>query len=99
MVFGDQRANRALSEAHVNAFSEWLGYSLEQQKADLDLYLSSLSTNKRTIVGTWLRLTPYKNLLPTLVREMERDLYLTDLAVLLTLLKNEYGVASPSPAA
>jgi hypothetical protein len=97
MVFGDKEASRALQEAHENAFAEWLNYSLEQQKADLDLYLSSLSTNKRTIVETWLKLTPYHNLVPTIVMEMERDLYLADLRALLYLLRNEYGVSSPSP--
>jgi hypothetical protein len=99
MVFGDRDASRALQEAHENAFAEWLGYTLEQQKADLDLYLSSLSTNKRTIVETWLKLTPYQNLVPAIVMEMERELYVADLRALLDLLRNEYGVASPSPIA
>lgn len=99
MVFGDHEASRALQEAHENAFAEWLGYTLEQQKADLDLYLSSLDTNKRTIVETWLKLTPYQNLVPSIVMEMERELYVADLRALLDLLRNEYGVASPSPIA
>ena len=99
MVFGDHDASRALQEAHENAFAEWLGYTLEQQKADLDLYLSSLDENKRTIVETWLKLTPYQNLVPTVVMEMERELYVADLRALLDLLRNEYGVASRSPVA
>ena len=94
LVFGDEKASQTLAEAHANAFTEWLGYTLEQQKADLDLYLSSVSINKRTIVETWLRLNPYENLLPTTIAEMERELYLTDLRVLLDLLRNEYGVSS-----
>ncbi len=97
LVFGDRQASLALQEAHENAFAEWLGYTLEQQKADLDLYLSSLSTNKRTIIETWLKLTPYHNLVPTIAMEMERQLYLADLRALLDLLRNEYGVASVSP--
>lgn len=97
MVFGDDEANRALQEAHENAFAEWLGYSLEQQKADLDLYLSSLDESKRTVVETWLKLTHYQNLIPTIVMEMQRELYVADLHALLALLRNEYGVASPSP--
>lgn len=99
MVFGEEQANRSLQEAHQNAFAEWLNYSLEQQKADLDLYLSSLSTNKRTIVETWLKLTPYQNVVPTMVMDMERDLYVADLRALLNLLRNEYGVASPTQVA
>ena len=57
--------------------------------------MSSLQADKRTIVATWIRLTPYKNLMPTAVRDPERRLYLSDLETLLDLLKNEHDVATP----
>jgi hypothetical protein len=72
---------------------------LEQQKADLDLYLSGLGSNRRTILDTWIRLTPYRGLIPSVVRDVERRLYLADLETILELLKNEYGVASLDPDA
>src|SRR5215212_8858670 len=34
---GDEAADAALRQSHWQCFSEWLGFSLEEQKADLDL--------------------------------------------------------------
>lgn len=98
-VFGESEANRVLRESHHQAFSSWLCLTLEQQKADLDLYLSGLSGNRATILDTWIRLQPYRNLIPSTAREVERELYMADLDAILGLLKNEYGVASPDPDA
>jgi hypothetical protein len=98
-VFGDEEANRVLSESHEQSFGSWICLTLEQQKADLDLYLSGLSGNRRTILDTWIRLQPYRSLVPSTTREVERELYMADLGAILGLLKNEYGVASPDPDA
>jgi len=94
-IFGEMEADRALRDSHVHTFEDWLCFGLERQKADLDLYLSSFEPDKRTILETWIRLTPYRNLVPSTVRDVERRLYLSDLEALLDLLKNEYSVVSP----
>lgn len=99
LVFGEQESDRTLRQSHSQAFAEWLSFNLEQQKADLDLYLSTLGANKRTIIDAWLRLSPYRHLIPDTARQPERQLYLSDLETLLGLLKNEYGVFSPDPDA
>ncbi len=98
MVFGEAEANQALRESHEKAFAEWLMYGLEQQKADLDLYLSTLDTPKRLLLESWQRLTPYQNLVPSRAESAQRSLYLSDLETLLRLLRNEYG-AAPHPTA
>lgn len=98
-VFGFEEADRALRQSHLDAFAEWLSYTLEQQKADLGLYLAGLDGNRRVILDTWIRTAPYRNLVPATAREVERRLYLADLETILELLKNEYGVASPDPDA
>lgn len=98
-MFGEIETDRTLRESHEQTFSIWLGFDLERQKEDLDLYLSSLQADKRTIVVTWIRLTPYRNLMPTAVRDPERRLYLSDLETLLELLKNEHDVVAPDPDA
>jgi hypothetical protein len=87
-VFGDDEADQSLRESHGRTFADWLCFGLELQKADLDLYLSSFEPDKRTILETWIRLAPYRNLVPASAREVERRLYLTDLEALLDLLKN-----------
>jgi len=98
-IFGRELAEQTLRMSHRKAFAEWLCFTLEEQKADLDLYLSALSVDKKTIVEAWLRLAPYRNLVPSTVRQAERELYLSDLETLLTLLKNEYGASAPDPDA
>jgi hypothetical protein len=98
-VFSDAEADRVLRQSHEQTFAQWLCFNLEQQKADLDLYLAGLTGNRRTILDAWIRLTPYRGLIPSVVREVERRLYLSDLETILELLKNEYGVASPDPDA
>jgi len=99
LVFGEEEANKALKNSHASVFAEWLSFNIEQQKADLDLYISGLYEDKRVVVDTWLRLAPYKNLLPTSVRGVDRRLYLSDLTALLEMFKAAYGVASPDPDA
>ena len=99
LMFSEEESDRTLRRSHALTFAQWLRCSLEQQKADLDLYLSGLDSDKKTVVEAWLRLTPYRHLVPGTVRKAERELYLSDLETLLTLLKNEYGVSSPDPDA
>jgi len=95
LIFGEEDANKALKKSHSQLFAEWLGFRVEQQKADLDLYISGLSEDKRTVVETWLKLAPYRNLIPTTVRGVERRLYISDLTALMELLRNEYAVGDP----
>lgn len=99
LVFGEDEANKALKNSHNAVFGEWLSFNIEQQKADLDLYLSGLFEDRRVVVETWIRLTPYRNLLPTGVRATEKRLYLADFAALLDLLKAATAVGDPDPDA
>ena len=92
---GEGVAEEALRESHGQCFSEWLNFSLEQQKADLDLYLSSISADKKTILETWIRTKPYRNLVPAKAMEVERKLYNSDVETLIELLMAVHGVASP----
>ncbi len=89
-VYGALESDQALRDSHVQVFAEWLSYSLEQQRADFELYLQSLDTPRRTLLQTWQRLTPYRNLIPTSALEPERKLYLLDIETILEMLRNEY---------
>ena len=99
LVFGEDEANSALRDSHSAMFAEWLTFDIEQQKADLDLYLAGLFEDKRLVVQTWIRLAPYQNLIPASVRSVERRLYINDLAALMELFRNAYAVAAPDPDA
>jgi len=89
-VYGVLEADQALRESHIQVFAEWLSYSLEHQRADFELYLQSLNTPRRTLLQTWQRLTPYRNLIPASALEPERKLYLLDIETILEMLRNEY---------
>ena len=91
-LFGSEEANRAMGDSHAELFAEWLCFDLQQQKEDLGTYLSEIEGPRRTVLKTWLQLEPYRNCMPASAREVERVLFLTDLEMLLALLRNEHGV-------
>ncbi len=95
LVFGEDEANRALRKSHNHAFAEWLAFGIEQQKADLDLYISGLFQSKKSVLEAWITLAPYRYLIPNSAKSVERRLYLTDLQALLELLRNEFGAGVP----
>lgn len=95
LMFGEDDARRALRKSHARAFAEWLGFNLEQQKADLDLYLSTVAADKPSIVKNWLTVAAYKTFVPNSATTVEKRLYIADIEALIALLKNEHGAASP----
>jgi hypothetical protein len=94
-MFGSLEASRALKKSHREAFSEWLSYNMEEQKADLELYLSEQHEDKRTILKTWEKLEPYRNVLPSSVKDVEKKLYLSDLRAILNVLRNASDADDP----
>jgi len=94
-MFGSLEATRALKKSHREAFSEWLSYDVEEQKADLELYLSEQPEDRRTILKTWEKLEPYRNVLPSSAKDVEKKLYLADLRAILKLLRNASGAGDP----
>ena len=84
-LMGPEDSDRALSRSHNQLFSEWLAYSLAEQKADLDEYLST--------AGGPRYFRHYHNLIPHTARDVERQLYLTDLETLMELLRYEHADA------
>ena len=97
LVFGPDDASRALKKSHKLAFAEWLKFDIEQQKADLELYLSDLLEDKKTVLRAWTKFAPYKNILPSSARAVERRLYLAELKAILDLLRAASGVDDPDP--
>jgi hypothetical protein len=97
MKFGDEESHLALLQSHNETFAAWLGCSLEQQKADLDLYLAAVTPDRAAVVDAWLRLGPYRNVVPAAARESERQLFAADFQALLEVLRTEYGLKSHDP--
>jgi hypothetical protein len=82
-TLGAEDADRALCNIHHQVFSKWIGFNLAEQKADLDLYVRQ-SGGKEILYQ-------YVNLAPRTAREVERQLYLTDLETLIELMRYETG--------
>jgi hypothetical protein len=86
---GREESDRTLSHCHHQVFSQWIGFTLAEQKADLDEYLAS---SKQVVDLVFCR-----SLIPQTAHEVERLLYLTDLETLLELLRLERGGAIGNP--
>jgi hypothetical protein len=99
-MMGDEITDRTLRHSHHEIFSEWLGLSLAEQKADLDEYLSSTHSplDNKPLYNS-LEILPYRALVPASAHQVERQLYLTDLETLLELLRFERGGALAIPEA
>lgn len=89
-------ASRNMKKIHENLFREWVGFSLEKKKADIELYISGIvDVDRAELIDAWLRLTPYMNLVPASIPGPERHKHISDFEAILGLMKNVYGVASP----
>ena len=90
-LVGGEITDRTLCHSHHEIFSVWLGFSLAEQKADLDEYLMATRAP--------LNLVPYRGIAPATAHRVERQLYLTDLETLLELLRFEHDGAYSVPEA
>jgi hypothetical protein len=102
---GETEVDRILRRSHMNVFQDWLCCGLERQKEELESYFSELSSDnspekggdQREIIANWLTMEPWNNWVPGESRDVERKLFSADLAVVLELLRVEFGVASRDP--
>jgi hypothetical protein len=90
-LIGAEDTDRSLCSSHHQVFQQWLGFSLADQRADLDDYLKPGDAPRYAL--------PYRKLVPSTARDVERQLYLADLETLLELLKFEQGGAFSIPEA
>jgi hypothetical protein len=89
-------ANQGLKRYHEAIFRKWVGCPLETKKADIELYIAAIDqVDQAELIDAWLRLTPYKNLVPASIQGPEREKHVSDCEAILGLLKNVYGVAYP----
>ena len=94
---GAAEADRLIRRSHLDLFQQWLCFSLERQKGELESYFSSLEGDRREILSNWLVLGPYAAWVPAESRDVERTLFYSDLETVLELIRTESGVASRDP--
>jgi hypothetical protein len=90
-MLGSGETDRILCRSHHQVFSEWLGFSLAEQKSDLDEYLREPGNSRYAV--------HYRNLAPPTAHDVERQLYFTDLETLMGLLEVEQAAVLKARAA
>ena len=97
--FGAELSEVTLRRSHEEFFADWIGFSLETQKRELEDYLAGRDESVPEILSSWLRVRPFGTWVPASARRAERQLFLTDLDVILELVRRERGVGAPDPDA
>lgn len=85
----EDEADRALRNSHQQVFQQWISSGLADQKADLEEYLNEMGGPRYAL--------PYRDLAPVTARDVERQLYITDLETLLELLRFGPGAVCSTP--
>lgn len=89
----------ALRRAHKLVWREWLGFSLEAQEADLQLYLRSLPVEMGVLLARWRDTKAFLAFVPSFALAEEREIFASNLTVIVMLLCNEYALDVPRPQA
>jgi hypothetical protein len=83
-----------LTLATNRPFAEWVNYSLDKQRSDLEAYLDGIEKPRADVLKSWAAIMPYKSLVPAGAGDAERYLYVSDLEIILELLRNELAASS-----
>lgn len=86
---GEADADLVLREIHEDVFGTWVSFSLEDQHEELEDHLELLRRESAPGVETWLTLAPYEGLIPAQAGAAERELFRSDLDLLLSTLKGK----------
>jgi hypothetical protein len=98
-VYSMGEADEALRTSHRQSFAEWLNFPLARQKDDVEEYLETVEGDRKTVLQAWAALHSYRNLLPADASPAEEQLFVTDLELILELLRGAPSPSSPRPAA
>lgn len=96
---GATDADELLRRSHEQTFREWLCCGLARQKQEVEQYFSDLGDDMPQILESWVSLSPYRAWVPAETRDVERNLFSSDLSAIVEILRTEYGVASRDPEA
>jgi hypothetical protein len=94
---GTVEADKVIRTSHIGVFFEWLVFNLQEQHADLNLFLASVEGHRRQILAACAVLAPHVWCIPNEAQEHERRLYLADLETILEPLYNQYGLTPQAP--
>jgi hypothetical protein len=93
-VYGEEATHQVLNASHERTFASWVNYSLDKQRSDLEAYLDGIEESRADVLKSWAAIMPYKSLVPAGAGDAERHLYVSDLEIILALLRNELAASS-----
>ncbi len=94
---GPDETDLLIRKSHSGVFQEWLNFDLERQKGELEEYFDSAAGDKRETIVNWLSVEPYAAWIPAESRDVERQLFNSDLRIVVNLIRADYGIASRDP--
>lgn len=83
---GADGADRVIRTTHELSFAHWLAFNLEQQKADVEIYLHGARA-AGAVPTVSLRPESYRALIPESALPHEQHLFLFDMAVIVELIQ------------
>jgi hypothetical protein len=84
-----EECHLALLQSHRLLFYEWMRLTLAEQREDLLLYVHDLGEDPPTVLKTWRKLEPFRQYMPAETGHGDRELFLSDLRILVDLLLGE----------
>jgi AraC-like DNA-binding protein len=96
-VIASEELDHTLRAVHRLVWDEWMNATFEQQHADLILYLRHPSIRLIDSLTSWCNTKVFINWLPQHVDPIQRSRFLSNLDILIDILKSEYGVNTHSP--
>jgi hypothetical protein len=97
--FSEREADKTIRRSHTNVFMDWLCLSLEQQRADLESYLDTVGRDRQTILANWREWPPFMNWVPAQSRPADRELFRSDLEMVLEMIRQDSDGAATDRSA
>lgn len=92
-MFGRDESSRALRESHEELFREFVKLSIRDKKMDLTQHFAALEDPLGMVVEHMLVSRVYQTQIPAASRLAERELFCTDLEILLETIRNGLNAA------
>lgn len=85
---GNAKLRSAVNEVHNEVFADWLSLTLQQQRTDIEAYISSLHGHRRQLLKCWTGIANDLDLVPYGVAPHERQLYAAEFRAHVELIFN-----------
>jgi hypothetical protein len=83
---GEKEAEKTLRRSHSNIFSDWLCFSLPEQREQVETYLCEKGAEGPRVLANWKEWLPVTNWIPPQTLPVQRDLFQSDFKTVLELI-------------